>query len=213
MKITIDHINNLLGLFEHGLINGAGQDVNHFCVQQAVHRVIDNALDKHRNDQPPQWCVKEPISAFGITLNDANGWNSNKARAKGLQRFAIAELGSSKINEGDFYKRLSKKLAQVLHMDWEEFSQDSEIVNEFMSRQILGMTRNDRLTYLANAAADVLMELGTEGSQFLYLLDEPDKKKRQEQARALGHKIYAAQLADSASSCSWGVPAQMPKHH
>jgi hypothetical protein len=207
MKITIDHIMNLLGLFEKGLINGAGQTVNHFCVQQAVHRVLDDDLENPtKNDHPPTWCVNDEIIAFGINMNDQQGWHSNKLRAKGLQRFAIAELGSSKINHVQFYERLAKKLASVMSKNWEEFYLGNEIIDQFMLHKIGGMDKNDRLTWLANAAADVLMELGTEGSQFLYLIDEPDRKLREEKARALGHKIYAAQMADGTAACNWGIP-------
>lgn len=210
MKITLTHINNLLKLFECGLVNGAGHDVNHFCVQQAVHRVLDDDLkNADKSDDPPTWCVQSHIRNFGVHMNDAEGWNGNKGRAEGLKRFAIAELGSGKISAHDFYARLSAKLASVLSKDPDEFSYDDTIVEQFMQHKIGGMSRNDRLTHLANAAADVLMELGTEGSQFLYLIDEPDKKKREERARALGHKIYAAQLADaSVCSCNYGLPAK-----
>jgi hypothetical protein len=221
MKITITHISNLLKLFECGLINGAGQDVNHFCVQQAVHRVLDGELENPlKDDQPPTWCVNGHIISFGIYLNDqGNYWHSNQARAKGLQRFAIAELGSSKIKPSDFYKKLAIKLAARMSqdrewpMDWQNFPMSNDIIKDFMIWDIEGINKNDQLTWLANAAADVLMELGTEGSQFLYLLDEPDRKKRQERAEALGHEIYANQLADLGSpcSCTWGLSAS--EHH
>jgi hypothetical protein len=214
MNITIDHIMNLLKLFEGGLINGAGHDVNHFCVQQAVHRVMDNDLkNPHKSDHPPQWCVHGEITKFGIIMNDTQGWSSNKARARGLQRFAIAELGSSKVSGREFFKRLAKKIAQKVNKDWQNFPLAESIVEEFMYCKIPCVGPNEQLTWLANAAADVLMELGTQGSEFLYLLDEPDRKAREEKARALGHKIYAAQLADAGAACSWGVPAQEKKHH
>lgn len=213
MKITLTHINNLLKLFESGLVNGAGHDVNHFCVQQAVHRVLDNDLDDaQKSDRPPTWCVREDIRTFGIHLNDEKGWRDEKARAEGLKRFAIAELGSSEVWPSKFYEKLAVRLASMSDRDPEEFSHDAGIINDFVSWSIGGMTRNDKLTRVANAAADVLMELGTEGSQFLYLIDEPDKQKREEKARALGHKIYAAQLADVASHYHYGVP-QQSKHH
>lgn len=213
MKITLTHINNLLKLFECGLVNGAGNDVNHFCVQQAVHRVLDNALDDPtKSDKPPTWCVREDIRSFGIHLNDEDGWKSNERRAAGLKRFAIAELGSTEVKPSVFFKKLAERLATMVDHEAQLFSHDSSIINEFVTCSISGMTKNDKLTRVADAAADVLMELGTEGSQFLYLIDEPDKKKREEKARALGHKIYAAQLADASSQCAWGVPQQM-KHH
>lgn len=212
-KITLTHITNLLKLFECGLVNGAGHGVNHFCVQQAVHRVMDDDLKNHeKSDRPPNWCVQERLRGFGIHMNDADGWRDNTARAEGLKRFAIAELGSSKISGAEFHKRLAVKIASLFHGDPNDLSHDDSIIGEFVDLGIAGMDKNARLTWLANAAADVLMELGTEGSQFLYLIDEPDKKEREKKAKALGHKIYAAQLADAGSSCSWGVP-QQSKHH
>jgi hypothetical protein len=165
MKITLTHIKNLLKLFENGLTNGAGHGVNHFCVQQAVHRVIDNDLDKQKSDHPPTWCVNDQVVGFGIHLNDAEGWFDEQARAKGLQRFAIAELGSEQINGGEFYKRLAKKLADRVDMEPDEFCYDSGIIDDWMMSQVRkGLSNNQWLTILANDAADVLMDLGSEGS-------------------------------------------------
>jgi hypothetical protein len=193
-KITKKHIEDLLKLFSRGLISGAGQDPNHFCVQQAVHKVLDGELEAQKSDRPPQWCVKDEICSFGIRMNDAHGWGGVTNRAKGLRRFAVAELGSNKINYADFHRKLVDKLSGKITPLPNEHQ--SVTINRFMENRIDGMTPTERLTFLANAAADVLAELGTEGSQFLHLLDEPDKKKQKEETHKLGRKIFAAQLAE-----------------
>lgn len=211
------HIKNLLQLFEGGLINGAGNNVNHFCVQQAVHRVIDDALDDAtKSDHPPSWCVKDTIVGFGIHLNDYPGWTSNKARAEGLKRFAIAELGSNKINSREFHKRLAEKVAAKSGMSADGFSKDINIIQEFVGGDGDGPFDSTlitkRLTWIANAAAYVLMELETEGSQFLEILDEKDPEVRKEKARNLGGELYAKQLAETSykwgTDSSFGLPIQ-----
>jgi hypothetical protein len=57
------------------------------CVEAAVCA----ALDLPHSDRPP--CVHLDARVFKITLNDSD-WSSNDARAAGMRRCAVAQLGS-----------------------------------------------------------------------------------------------------------------------
>jgi hypothetical protein len=84
----------------------------------------------------------------------------------------------------------------------------------FMELQPEGVSENFWLTKLANLAADSMQELGTEGSQFLWVIDEPDREKRKGAARMIGNRMFAAQMANTScnwgSDCSFGLP---PRGH
>jgi hypothetical protein len=204
MKITIHHVLKLIKILDKGIIHGAGETVEEFCVQQAVHRVLlDDPEDAYASDNPPNWCILDQIRAFGIHLNDQGGWKDNRSRARGLKRFAIAELGSSKLNSYEFFTKLRGALARRTGADPAFFCDGDCIIDQFMELDRRGLSRNDWLTVLADTAADVMKELGSEGAQFLYLVDEPDKAKRHEKATRLGHQIFAAQLAEE--RCRWGL--------
>jgi hypothetical protein len=195
--ITRQHVVTLLELFKHGLIGTAGNQMTEFCVQQAVHRVIDGDLeDPHKDANPPNWCVHGELVSFGVMLNDYDGWSNSQARAKGLQKFAIAELGSSKISWTKFKEKLDNKLKE-LNPDYDRY-RDGNHLEEWMGNTSGGMGSNDKLTLFANTAAEVLMEMGTDGSQFLHLVDEPNPIRRRMLAHKLGDKTYAAQ------TCSFG---------
>jgi hypothetical protein len=76
-----------------GLVKGVGKpNPGEMCVEAA----ICFALDEPHGDQPK--CVGGQDRSFSVTLNDA-AWSSNEARAKGMKRLAIAQLGSNQLSE------------------------------------------------------------------------------------------------------------------
>lgn len=63
------------------------------CVEQAVSFVLTgDPLDDH-----PE-CVHWVVSGFKRIMNDAYVWRNKEARAAGLRRIAVAQLGSTGIN-------------------------------------------------------------------------------------------------------------------
>jgi hypothetical protein len=70
------------------------------CVEAAV----CYALGLPHSDNPP--CVGEAVRSFKIALNDSD-WSSPKARAIGMRRIAIAQLGSNEIDQSVFVKELA----------------------------------------------------------------------------------------------------------
>jgi hypothetical protein len=97
---VVDKINELL---DHGLPAGLGEaKPGKMCVEAA----ISYALGLKHSDDPG--CVIEPLRQLKIRLNDTARWTSNKARAEGLRRLAIAQLGSKgTVDPIDFVKRVA----------------------------------------------------------------------------------------------------------
>ena len=86
----------VLTTVDAGLVQGLGvQEAGKMCIEAAV----CFALGQPHGDQPV--CVGAAVRAYKIRINDAY-WSSNEARAKGMRRVAIAQLGSDKIDQRKF---------------------------------------------------------------------------------------------------------------
>ncbi|HEY9684725.1 MAG TPA: hypothetical protein V6C86_24320 [Oculatellaceae cyanobacterium] len=93
----------VLSIVDQGLCGGMGvQEPGKMCVEAAV----CYALGEPHSDQPS--CVAPEVRSFKIKLNDSN-WSSNEARAKGLRRIAIAQLGTKEppFDALEFSKRVT----------------------------------------------------------------------------------------------------------
>jgi hypothetical protein len=92
----------------HGLCKGLGKpNLGEMCVEAAV----NYACGLPHGDNPS--CVGSAVRAFKIRLNDAK-WTSNDARAKGMLKVAIGQLGSNTINQIEFAKIVAFKTIIVL---------------------------------------------------------------------------------------------------
>ena len=104
MSITIDDniVRKVLETVDHGLVRGLGQRVpGKMCVEAAV----CYALGLDHSDDPQ--CVSNAVRNLKINLNDS-GWSSNKKRAEGLRKLAIAQLGTDQdFNEMAFVSDLT----------------------------------------------------------------------------------------------------------
>jgi len=89
MRLYKKHARKVLDIVDQGLCYGAGKKPvpGQVCVEQAVCM----ALDLPFSDNPE--CVDSTLRQFKIRLNDAN-WSSDAARAKGLRRLAVVQLGT-----------------------------------------------------------------------------------------------------------------------
>ena len=103
MEITREHAEKVLEIVDCGLIGGAGASpVNGgVCVEQAV----TMALGLPFSDNPS--CVGQDVRRFKMRLNDCN-WSSNEARAKGMRKLAVAQLGSDQIDQEQFRNELAR---------------------------------------------------------------------------------------------------------
>jgi hypothetical protein len=109
MEITKDLASRVLEIVDKGLAFGMGKQVSgEMCVEAAV----CYALGLPHGDNPP--CVGDAVREFKIRLNDAS-WSSKAARAKGLRRVAVAQLGSDTIDQGAFARIVAlETVRQVL---------------------------------------------------------------------------------------------------
>ena len=106
--VSIDSARKVLTTVDAGLCSGLGTQVpGQMCVEAAV----CFALGLPHGDEPP--CVGRAVRKFKIRLNDSR-WPSNEARAAGMRRLAIAQLGSNEINQGDFARLLAEKTIRVV---------------------------------------------------------------------------------------------------
>ncbi len=93
----------VLELVDAGLVQGLGQPrPGEMCVEAAV----CFALGLPHDDDPQ--CVARALREVMVRLNDAD-WPSDAARAKGLRKLAVAQLGSlGVLDEREFAGRLVK---------------------------------------------------------------------------------------------------------
>jgi hypothetical protein len=86
----------VLETVDAGLSYGLGEPVpGKMCVEAAV----CYAMGLPHSDRPT--CVGEAVRRFKIRLNDSR-WSSRTARANGMRKLAIAQLGSNSINQRAF---------------------------------------------------------------------------------------------------------------
>src|SRR5690348_1343442 len=98
---TRETAKKILDLLKHGLTHGKGtQEPGKMCVEA----VVCCAMGLPHSDDPP--CVAPAVRSFKIELNDSS-WSSNIARANGLCRLAIAQLGSNEIDQAIFVKEVA----------------------------------------------------------------------------------------------------------
>lgn len=102
----------VLKTVDAGLSDGLGKPVpGHMCVEAAV----CYAMGLPHNDEPP--CVSLVIRHLKIMMNDMGAWvpedqiedeggAEEQARAEGLRRLAIAQLGSNTLDDKKILKRL-----------------------------------------------------------------------------------------------------------
>lgn len=92
----------VLTTVDAGLVRGKGVPTpGKMCVEAAV----CFAYGLPHSDEPP--CVGSAVRAFKIRLNDSS-WSSNAARATGMRKLAIAQLGSDAIDQKAFAKLVAE---------------------------------------------------------------------------------------------------------
>lgn len=101
--ITRATAQRVLTMIDHGLSHGLGQPIpGQMCIEAAV----SYALNQRHTDRPD--CVSGVLRAFKIRMNDSH-WSSAEARAKGLRRLGLAQLGSEgALDEQEFIARITR---------------------------------------------------------------------------------------------------------
>src|SRR4051812_25945436 len=103
MQITAEVAQKVLTAVDAGLVKGVGKPKpGQMCVEAAV----CYALGLPHGDDPD--CVSRALRSLKIRLNDSS-WSSDAARAKGLRRLAVAQLGSRvAIDDQEFAKHAAE---------------------------------------------------------------------------------------------------------
>lgn len=110
MTVKIDRklAKKVLDIVDKGLVSGIGNPVPGECCVEAA---VCLAMGLPHGDEPE--CVAPALRALKITLNDA-AWSSNDARAKGLRRLALAQLGSKgALDETEFARRVAEQTIRI----------------------------------------------------------------------------------------------------
>jgi len=102
-QITHEIAAKVLETVDAGLMAGLGRPTpGEMCVEAAV----CYALGLPHGDDPD--CVSPALQVLMITLNDM-GWSSPEARAQGLRRLALAQLGSmGRLDNREFARRVAE---------------------------------------------------------------------------------------------------------
>src|SRR6185503_6491149 len=107
VQVNESHVRKFLGLLDQGLSHGLGKpEPGQMCIEAAW----CYALDLPHGDDPQ--CVSEPLRRLKIRLNDSS-WSSNQARARGLRRLGVAQIGSKGVlDEPEFVRRVVRLAIQ-----------------------------------------------------------------------------------------------------
>lgn len=104
MIITREMAEKVRDTIDAGLVQGLGKPIpGQMCVQAAV----CFALGLPHGDDPP--CVAPSVRSLLIRLTDSDQWSSPLARAQGLRRLGVAQLGSAGVlDEREFSRRVAE---------------------------------------------------------------------------------------------------------
>lgn len=109
MEITESIAKKVIKTVSCGLVNGIGvPEPGKMCVEAAV----CYAMGLPHSDEPV--CVSPAIRRLKITLNDSS-WSSNEARAKGLLKLSVLQLGTNvDFDDVDFTKRVAEMVIRKI---------------------------------------------------------------------------------------------------
>jgi hypothetical protein len=96
-KIDESVAKRVLKVVDKGLVNGVGKpEPGRMCVEAAV----CYAIGQKHDDDPV--CVHDDVRSLKIDMNDSLAWSDDKARARGMRRLAIAQLGTTSMDIDKF---------------------------------------------------------------------------------------------------------------
>ena len=108
VEITKEIAQKVIETVDCGLSSGLGEPIpGQMCVEAAV----CYAMGMPHGDEPS--CVGSAVRSFKIRLNDSR-WSDNAARAKGMRRVAVAQLGSDTIDQQKFAKEVVLQTAKQI---------------------------------------------------------------------------------------------------
>lgn len=196
--ITEELSKKVLEVVDVGLCSGVGiPQPGEMCVEAAV----CYALGEPHGARPS--CVNRDVRRVKIQLNDDERWDSTKARAKGMRRLAIAQLGTKEnFDEEDFrcrlialllskyvaayHKPMTAPIEELETAKFDDVKALQDLAEKYLgcwpnSQTAINMCNGHRIhtkTTLAELCEDVvqiLIAMKTEGSKFLYLTEGESK--------------------------------------
>jgi hypothetical protein len=175
IQLNLDICRHLLHVISHGLVGGTMGDrgvPGGMCVEAAVAYATNDQHTDH-----PQ-CVDRSLASDMIQLNDAPGWKNEEHRAHSLRRAAIAQLGTdADFDYVEYRRRLTEKCRLVFQekgIPFEWYDLGPREVGAVLAQRA-GFTQAEGLEIAAEMVVQVLLEMKTEGSQYLCLTEpRPD---------------------------------------
>jgi hypothetical protein len=145
LKITKTTVKKLLDVVDQGLCSGLGEPVpGSMCVEAAV----CFSLGLPHGDNPG--CVDRAVREFKIRLNDSS-WSSKAARANGLRRLAVLQLGTDENFDCLYFvEQLAIRTIKVIIADMME-SIDPAIAKE--CREVVTLNEAQEVSYKAYRAS------------------------------------------------------------
>lgn len=193
VKISRAIARKVLTVVDAGLCSGLGSgDKGNVCVEQAVSIAL--GLPSH-SDTPP--CVGPAVRSFKVALNDAR-WSSRQARAKGLRRIAVAQLGSNEIDQVEFAKLLALRCIQKLVPAM--LRTVAELVPSPHKTTLLDHARKCEEAEDLNAASHAASYAARAASYASYAAGDAASSAASSAARAASYASHAASYAASSAS-------------
>jgi hypothetical protein len=205
--ITQEVAEKVLRVVDAGLSKGVGnQRAGEMCVEAAV----CYALGLPHGDDPA--CVSRALRSLKISLNDKD-WSSKAARARGLRRLAVAQLGSAgALDDREFVRRVAEsvirkqvpfalRIAASLHKNAEHQASLTEAAARCEKEGTQAAARAD-----ARAAADAAARAADAAAAraAAYAADAYAKKKRRDEVLAeLAEDVVQILIAMKAPGCQW----------
>ena len=185
--IDLDAARKVLTVVDAGLSNGLGvPSEGQMCIEAAV----CFALGLPHSDNPE--CVAPALLRLVISLND-RGWSSKAARAKGMRRLALAQLGSrGTLDEPAFVQRLVEmtirkvvpralRAAASVHPDEkhrtallaaaDRCEQDGNQAAAAAAAAAAAEARDGALSFYAEEVVQILITMEAPGCQWLALTE------------------------------------------
>lgn len=161
IKINKELAVKVIETVKPGLCHGLGDpEPGKMCVEAAV----NYACGLPHGDSPS--CVGNVVRDFKINLND-QAWSTNKKRANGMIKIAIAQLGSNKLDQNKFRELVIEEFVQLTIM--KEFNKElNKILN---NKKILSEERTERIynlssDYYAKIQEINIDDLGNEKNEY-----------------------------------------------
>ena len=218
--ITIDIARKVLSVVDMGLSKGVGNPKpGEMCVEAAV----CYALDLPHGDDPA--CVSRALRALKISLND-RAWSSKKARAAGLRRLAVAQLGSrDHLDDKEFAKRVAElairtcvpqalRAAASIHKDPEHVQALRDAANHcetegsrqsaLNAREVAQKARKNAYAYADAYAPDAAVYAAVYAADaYAYAADDADAYARDKSLAAFAEGVVQILIEMKAPGCQW----------